>query len=37
MNDSLSKCVLEYFLKDVEDEEITVLQFAYDLSPNIRN
>ncbi|WP_332634673.1 DUF3231 family protein [Halalkalibacter flavus] len=33
MNDSISKCVLEYFLKDVEDEEIkSVIQFAYDLS-----
>ncbi|UOR11400.1 DUF3231 family protein [Halobacillus amylolyticus] len=33
MNDSLSKCVLSYFLKHVEDEEIrSVAQFTYDLS-----
>ncbi|MCQ6282827.1 DUF3231 family protein [Bacillus sp. EB600] len=33
MNDSMSKCILAYFLKHVEDEEIrTVVQFAYDLS-----
>ncbi|MFL0507484.1 DUF3231 family protein [Ureibacillus sp. 179-F W5.1 NHS] len=33
MYDSMSKCVLAYFLKDVEDEEIrTIVQFAYDSS-----
>ena len=33
MNDSMSKCILSYFLKDVEDEEIrSIVQFAYDLS-----
>lgn len=33
MNDSMSKCILGYFLKDIEDEEIrTVVQYAYDLS-----
>lgn len=33
MNDSMSKCVLGYFLKQVEDEEIkSVVQFSYDLS-----
>ncbi|MFE8695929.1 DUF3231 family protein [Cytobacillus sp. FJAT-53684] len=33
MNDSMSKCILGYFLKDVEDEEIrAVVQYAYDLS-----
>src|SRR4051794_28049364 len=33
MNDSMSKCVLGYFLKTVEDEEIkAVVQYAYDLS-----
>ncbi|MFC7688065.1 DUF3231 family protein [Ureibacillus sp. GCM10028918] len=33
MNDSMSKCVLGYFLKHVEDNEIkSVVQFAYDLS-----
>ncbi|MGM7719676.1 DUF3231 family protein [Metabacillus sp. Hm71] len=33
MNDSMSKCILGYFLKDVEDEEIkSVIAFAYDLS-----
>ncbi|KKI91279.1 hypothetical protein WQ54_15785 [Bacillus sp. SA1-12] len=33
MNDSMSKCVLDYFLKDVGDNEIkSVIQFAYDIS-----
>ena len=33
LNDSMSKCVLGYFLKDVEDEEIrSIIQHAYDLS-----
>jgi hypothetical protein len=33
MNDSMSKCVLGYFLEHVEDEEIrSIVQFAYDLS-----
>lgn len=33
MQDSMSKCVLGYFLKHVEDEEIrSVVQFSYDLS-----
>lgn len=33
MNDSMAKCILGYFLKDVEDEEIrSIVQFAYDLS-----
>ncbi|WP_079530612.1 DUF3231 family protein [Halobacillus hunanensis] len=33
MNDSMSKCVLHYFLKHVEDEEIrSVAQFTYNLS-----
>ncbi len=33
INDSMSKCVLGYFLKTVEDEEIkAVIQYAYDLS-----
>ena len=33
MNDSMSICVLSYFLKHVEDEEIrSIVQFAYDLS-----
>ncbi len=33
MNDSMSKCVLGYFLKAVEDAEIkSVIQFSYDLS-----
>jgi hypothetical protein len=33
MNDSMSKCVLGYFLKDVEDQEIrSIIQHAYDLS-----
>jgi hypothetical protein len=33
MNDSMSKCVLGYFLKTVEDEEIhSIIQFAYDLA-----
>lgn len=33
MNDSMSKCVLSYFLKTVEDEEIkAIVQYAYDLS-----
>ena len=33
MNDSMSKCILGYFLKDVEDEEIrSIIQHAYDLS-----
>ncbi|USK35187.1 DUF3231 family protein [Bacillus sp. F19] len=33
MNDSMSKCMLGYFLKDVEDQEIrSIIQQAYDLS-----
>lgn len=33
MNDSMSKCILGYFLKHVEDDEIkSIVQFAYDLS-----
>lgn len=33
MNDSMSKCILGYFLKDVEDQEIrSIIQYAYDLS-----
>ena len=33
MNDSMAKCILGYFLKDVEDEEIrSIVQMAYDLS-----
>ncbi|MGG0717640.1 DUF3231 family protein [Robertmurraya massiliosenegalensis] len=33
MNDSMSKCILGYFLKDVEDQEIrSIIQHAYDLS-----
>jgi hypothetical protein len=33
MNDSMSKCVLGYFLMHVEDEEIrSIVQFSYDLS-----
>jgi hypothetical protein len=33
MNDSMSKCILVYLLKDVEDEEISsVVQSAYDLA-----
>ncbi|UOQ94840.1 DUF3231 family protein [Halobacillus shinanisalinarum] len=33
MNDSMSKCVLSYFLKHVEDDEIrSIVQFAYDIS-----
>ncbi|MBU8878229.1 DUF3231 family protein [Bacillus sp. FJAT-29790] len=33
MNDSMSKCILGYFLKDVEDQEIRpIIQHAYDLS-----
>ncbi|MCM3239689.1 DUF3231 family protein [Heyndrickxia oleronia] len=33
MNDSLSKCILGYFLQHVEDKDIrSVVQFAYDLS-----
>lgn len=33
MNDSMSKCMLGYFLKDIKDEEIhSVVQFAYNLS-----
>lgn len=33
MQDSMSKCVLAYFLKTVEDEEVRpIVQFAYDLS-----
>lgn len=33
MNDSMSKCVLGYFLKDVEDSEIRpIIQQAFDLS-----
>ena len=33
MNDSMSKCVLGYFLKDVEDQEIrSIIQHAYELT-----
>ena len=33
LNDSMSKCILGYFLKDVEDQEIrSIIQHAYDLS-----
>ena len=33
MNDGMSKCILGYFLKDVEDQEIhSIIQHAYDLS-----
>lgn len=33
MNDSMSKCILEFMLKDIEDQEIKpVVQFAYDTS-----
>ncbi|MGE7307785.1 DUF3231 family protein [Priestia megaterium] len=33
MNDSMSKCVLGYFLKHIEDKEIkSIVQIAYDLS-----
>ncbi len=33
MNDSMSKCILGYFLKDVEDQEIrSIIQHAYELS-----
>ena len=33
LNDSMSKCVLGYFLEHVEDAEIkSIVQFAYDLS-----
>ena len=33
MNDSMSKCVLGYFLKDVEDQDIrSIVKLAYDLS-----
>ena len=33
MNDSMSKCILSYFLNQIEDEDIrTVIQFAYDIS-----
>ncbi|MFP7176953.1 DUF3231 family protein, partial [Priestia filamentosa] len=33
MNDSMSKCVLGYFLRHVQDEEIkSVVQFSYNLS-----
>ncbi|MFE4524911.1 DUF3231 family protein [Cytobacillus firmus] len=33
MNDSMSKIVLSYFLKDVEDQEIrSIIQYAFDLS-----
>ncbi|MFP3886420.1 DUF3231 family protein [Priestia filamentosa] len=33
MNDSMSKCVLGYFLKHVQDEEIkSIVQFSYDIS-----
>ncbi|WP_299089140.1 DUF3231 family protein [uncultured Metabacillus sp.] len=33
MNDSMSKCILGYFLKHVEDEEIrSIVQYTYDLS-----
>ena len=33
MNDSMAKCVLGYFLKVVEDEEIRpILQMAYDIA-----
>lgn len=35
MNDSMSKCVLRYFLSHVKDEDMReVVQFAYDLSAN---
>ncbi|MFC7686990.1 DUF3231 family protein [Ureibacillus sp. GCM10028918] len=33
MNDTMSKCVLGYFLKDVEDAEIrSIIKQAYDLA-----
>lgn len=33
MNDSMSMCIVGYFLKHVEDEEIkSIVQFSYDLS-----
>jgi hypothetical protein len=33
MNDSMSKCILGYFLKDIEDQEIrSIVQMAYDIS-----
>ncbi|PGY49747.1 DUF3231 family protein, partial [Priestia megaterium] len=33
MNDSMSKCILGYFLKHIEDKEIkSIVQIAYDLS-----
>lgn len=33
MNDSMSKCILGYFLNHIEDEDIrSVVQFSYDLS-----
>ncbi|WP_240339723.1 DUF3231 family protein [Halobacillus ihumii] len=33
MNDSMSNCILKYFLKHIEDEEIRpIVQFAYDLT-----
>ena len=33
MQDSMVRCILAYFLKHVEDEEIhTIVQFAYDVS-----
>jgi hypothetical protein len=33
LNNSMAKCILSYFLKDVEDEEIrSIVQSAYDLS-----
>ena len=36
MNDSMSKCILGYFLKDVEDKKIRlIIQHAYDLSSTI--
>ncbi|MDQ0271708.1 DUF3231 family protein [Cytobacillus purgationiresistens] len=33
LNDSMSKCILGFFLKNIEDQEIrTIIQYAYDLS-----
>ncbi|MED4453056.1 DUF3231 family protein [Metabacillus fastidiosus] len=33
VNDSMSKCILGYFLKDIEDDEIRpIVQYAYDIS-----
>lgn len=33
MNDSMAKCILGYFLKDVEDDEIRpIVQMAYDIT-----